>query len=157
MTTRIVIEGVNPYPWRAPKNSTMRRGGKIIPTSYPDPEMVIYQEAVKEFIRDEYPRLELIPPGEHGLHVTFSYWRSLNYGGQRRNPVDVTNLNKALEDALQGLLYDNDRFNRTVTGNMVVQARDIEPLIMITAVQYESEPFDDADMRHYAKLAFEHR
>lgn len=137
----LVIEGVNPFPWKAPSNSTMRRGGKVIPTSFPNPEVVLYQEAVREYVQDEYPNLEVIEPGEHGLHVTFWFWRSLNFGGQRRMPADATNLMKSLEDALQGLLYANDRYNRTVTSHVVVQAKDIEPLIMIVAMPYANDPF----------------
>ncbi len=155
MTTMLVIDCLNPQPWKGPKLGTVRKGGKIVPVSYPNDEIIIYQEAVKEYIRDEYPDLEQIVPGDFGLRVTFWFWRSLNYGGQRRNPADATNLQKALEDALQGILYDNDRFNRTVSSHIVMQGRDIEPLIMITAEPYEADPF--ADVRLFAKAALEGR
>jgi hypothetical protein len=141
MTTLLVIEGINPMPWRAPSAATRRFGGKVVPYTFPNPEVVLYQEAVREYVMAEYPSLEMIEPGQHGLYVSFWFWRSLNYGGQRRNAADTTNMVKALEDALQGLVYGNDKHNRTVTGNVVAQARDIEPLIMITAIAYESDPF----------------
>lgn len=144
MTTMIVIEGVNPQPWKSPSAGTKRFGGKVVAYTYPNPEVVLYQEAVKEYVADEYPALVPVEPGEHGLLVTFWFWRSLNYGGQRRQRCDTTNLVKATEDALQGLLYTNDKHNRTVTGHIVAQDARVEPLIMVTAMPYVLDPFVDA-------------
>jgi hypothetical protein len=117
--------------------------------------LVVYQEALREYMMETYPDLEIIEPGPHGLKVAFFFWRSLNYGGQRRNPADATNLTKATEDALQGLVYLNDRANRSVCGNVVAQARDIEPLIIVSIERYEEDPFDSDDMRRFARAALE--
>lgn len=150
MTTEMLaIEGLNPMPWQSPRLGTIRKGGKIVPTSRPSDEVVVYQEAVKEAVMDRYPNLELIDHGLHGLVITFWFWRSLNFGGQIRRAADATNMQKCLEDALQGVVYVNDRFNRTVTSHVVAQERDIEPLILISVERYDRDPF--ADTRQFAE------
>ena len=65
------------------------------------------------------------------------YWRST----ERGHPADVTNLNKSTEDALQGLLFANDRINRRVTGEIMEQHRHVEHVGLIIVLQdYEHDP-----------------
>jgi Holliday junction resolvase RusA-like endonuclease len=131
-----LIEGINAVPWQAPKLGIGRKAGRQYPMSYPVDEMIVYKEAIKEYLYLKYPQNGPLIAREN-LLVSFWYWRSLNFGGQRRNRCDVTNLNKCLEDALQGVLFNNDRDNRIVLGVMMRQDRDIEPHIVI-----QVEPID---------------
>jgi Holliday junction resolvase RusA-like endonuclease len=137
-----IIDGINPLPWMAPKLGVARSRAGHYPVAYPAAEMTVYQESIKDYMRERYPD-QALSTGEN--FITFWYWRSLNFGGQRRQRCDATNLNKCLEDALQGILYENDKRNRVVVGVIVSQERDIEPRIVIrlepiTALPPQYEP-----------------
>lgn len=136
--TYYVIDGVNPEQWQAPKLGIGRRkGGGQYPMAYPVDQMIVYQHTIKEVLETKYrgigPLIQARP-----LMCTFWYWRSLNFGGQSRKRADVTNMNKCLEDALQGVLFPNDRDNRIVIGISVAQEKDITPRIVIRV-----EPVDE--------------
>lgn len=134
-----LIEGVNPVPWQAPKLGMGRKGGRQYPMSYPVDEMIVYKAAIKEYIEQKYA-MEGPPVVRENMLVCFWYWRSLNFGGQRRNRCDVTNLNKCLEDALQDVLFGNDRDNRIVLGVMMRQEPSIEPHIVIQVEPIDAVP-----------------
>jgi Holliday junction resolvase RusA-like endonuclease len=131
-----VVHDINPCPWMAPKLGVARSRGGVYPVAYPTDEMKVYKAAVQDYFAEQYPTVPVFVDAP--LYITIWYWRSLNFGGQRRNRCDVTNLNKCLEDALQGVLYANDRHNRIVAGVMVEQAPHIAPK-MIIRVQDGSE------------------
>lgn len=134
LTDYYTIHGINPMPWKSPSLGMGRGKGKPYPTSYPNTEMLVYQNAIKDYMVEYYHPA----PHEGPLELRIWYWRSLNYGGQRRQVCDVTNMNKALEDALQGVLFANDTQNKIVSGTSVIQAKDVVPQILIGI-----GPFDD--------------
>lgn len=126
---------LNAEPWTAPEASIGRRNRKIFVQMHKDAGVDAYQQAVGENLRELYPDLEM-QSGPIGL--TFYIWRQLaQYEGQvgkvTKHQADATNMQKALEDALQGVLFSNDRDVVQVTTIVVAQGVDVEPFIVIHA------------------------
>lgn len=120
-----------------------KRGGKVRPYMSPNAQLVAFQEAVREALRLE----EKLPEGEYALG--FYFWRQQQQYTSattdrkiRKHRVDTTNLQKALEDALQGVLIDNDRNVRDVHSVIVEQGPDVTPAVVIRAEQWHG--FDPA-------------
>ena len=115
------VTGINPEPWAI--GTPFRRGSKGLGIS-PNGKLKAYQEALKE----EFPQQNahaVLHEGE--LSVQFYFWRSSAHG----NVADATNLQKATEDALQGLLYVNDRSNLHVQSDVMEQTPETSPHILI--------------------------
>lgn len=133
MSDLIVIQGINPEPWAI---GTINAWGKGKATMSPNPKVENYKLAIREDlerrISDFTPRI--------GWPVDLFIWyvRSTHGGGQ---PADVTNLNKATEDALQGILFGNDRFNFRVGGDILEQGPHVEyPGLIIKVEDYYIDP-----------------
>lgn len=101
----------NPVPWTASattKTSTFK-GGRL----------EAYQNAIKEELASAECPIQ--PP----YYVKFYFFRRFESGLQgsgrrtRGNQADATNMQKATEDALQGILFDNDREVREITSEIV--------------------------------------
>jgi Holliday junction resolvase RusA-like endonuclease len=135
----IVLEGVNPEPWRSPRLGTKRVAGKVTPAAFKDANLRSYQEAVKEVLTEELTTLGYeLPIFEEGslLTISFGFWRQTeSYQGEGRRNVrarpDLTNMQKATEDALQGVLYKTDRRNVMVQSALVEVGPLVEPRILI--------------------------
>lgn len=132
----IVIEGINPEPWMAPDLTTLRRGGRTIPAATKKEALRSYQMAVKESVEAAYDDGP-ITAGTN-IWLRFYFWRQLELepvGDQgrmrRRRRVDATNLQKSLEDALQGVLYENDRDVVWPMSFIIAQDHDVTPRIVI--------------------------
>lgn len=131
---------LNPEPWTAPEVSIGRRGGKSFPQVYKKAQLRTYQEAVKE-------QLEAlgVTPFEGPVYLEFYFWRQLaegNTGGtrsRRAHQSDATNLQKALEDALQDLLIGNDKNTRKICSTVVEQGPNVEGKVIIRL-----EAFDES-------------
>lgn len=128
-----VIRGINPEPWTVPTPSLIRRGGRVIPILPKDPGLKAYQEAVAAEVERHYPNAPVL---EGEVELTFWLWRQLTrYQGQRKvvqkNIADATNMQKALEDALQGVLFVNDRSVIHAETWVMGQSTAIEPCIVI--------------------------
>ena len=125
---------VNPVPWTAPSVSTGRKNGKVQPRVYKNAELRTYQQAVKEDFQYRYPDVE---PIKGPIDLDFFFWRqlpdylSVDNVRVRKHQADVTNMQKALEDALQGLLFANDREVRTIHSSIVEQDFETEPKVLI--------------------------
>jgi Holliday junction resolvase RusA-like endonuclease len=121
----LTIRGINPEPWTSP---SMGRG-----RAYKNPVLRYYQEAIKETLEDA----GLPEPTTELCEVEFYFWRNLelydtgNGRARRRQRADATNLQKALEDCLQGILFANDRQVGYISSTIVEQEWDIEPAIVI--------------------------
>lgn len=102
--------GVNPEPWVVPPFSPARVGKKLIVKAGRDQGLHAYQEAIKDELRSQNAEM-LKPP--YGLKFWFFHrveqYRTQSGRTVTTNIPDVTNLQKAAEDALQGLVIDNDR------------------------------------------------
>lgn len=139
---RYWIEGINPLPWTAPGIGVVRRGGKPVPTTYKDGGLAAYQEAVRDALEDqvagETPETYAAP----SVWLRFYLWRELpSYQGDgarrsTRNVADATNMQKALEDACQGVLFKNDRQVKDIATVIVEQSPTTQPFIVIEADLY---------------------
>jgi Holliday junction resolvase RusA-like endonuclease len=120
------ITGINPEPWAI--GTPYRRGSKGLGIS-PNGKLKAYQQA----IREEFPLQNGHAAVQSGdLSIQFYFWRSSAHG----NVADATNLQKATEDALQGLLYDNDRSNLQVGSVIMQQTPATDPHILITVCEF---------------------
>lgn len=123
---------VNPEPWAIGSISIGKKNGAPHGRMSPNAQLVAYKEAIAEHLREESVP---IPPGEYTL--TFYFFRALDdyeTGSGRRHrkhQADATNLQKATEDALQGILFANDRDVRDVRSVIVEQGADVKPGIFI--------------------------
>ena len=125
--TLFVIEGVNPEPWTASQSSTGLKGSKMVTRFFKDEKLRSYQEAVKESLRIDYPDYVKHPEVDL-IALSFYFWRRLDHGAQ---VMDNTNGQKALEDALQGVLFVNDRQVKRNVTETFHQASNVSPLIVI--------------------------
>lgn len=101
---------LNPEPWAIGPAFPIRSGkGGLTAKVGPNKTLQAYQNAVRDELMLQ--NCEVVP-GEYSLRFTFS--RQLaSYQGvdgtSTRNGADATNMQKATEDALQGVLIGNDR------------------------------------------------
>jgi Holliday junction resolvase RusA-like endonuclease len=136
-----VIDGINPVPWTAPSVSVGRKNGKPYPQVYSSSELKNYKEALAEAIRDRYPDAEVI---EDEIALRFLFWRRLDSmeGNKRRkgHVADATNLQKAAEDALQGVLFKNDVQVIHAESWVMAQHDAVEPCVVIELVWHPARP-----------------
>lgn len=131
------ITGINPEPWVAPEGAIGRKGGKVFVQFHKSAGLTGYQEAIREEVVLQNGHLsEWLAARDEKLQVTFWLWRTLDASEvddrrRTRNVADATNMQKALEDALQGILYKNDRKNVDVRTIVVEQTSDTMPHITI--------------------------
>lgn len=133
MITNYAITGINPEPWVAPEATIGRKNGKMFIQFYKSSGLSSYQEAVKEEIALLNGHLPKVPLDED-IQITFWVWRELDQSDDKtnqRNVADATNMQKALEDALQGILYKNDKRNVDIRTIVVEQSKDTFPNIQI--------------------------
>src|SRR4051794_39473343 len=100
MTGKWFVLHINPEPWAVGSIS-----GKRIS---PNPNLVAFQSAVREELEGQtlprdFRKLEFF-----FFRQTAKYIDTSDHVRQR-NQADTTNCQKALEDALQGVLFHNDR------------------------------------------------
>ncbi len=130
------LDGINPEPWEAPEGSVARgkNGGFYVQMHKPH-KVRSFQESVIEQFSLQNPFW--VGSTDQLCEITFYLWRNMpSYESQtgrkaKANWADATNMQKALEDALQGILYDNDRQVIDVRTVIVEQGADIEPGIVI--------------------------
>lgn len=133
--TWYVIDEINPEPWTASEASAGRKDGKFKVTFYKNPGLEVYQNAIKADLALNYPDIEMIPD-DTPFALEFYFSRQLEAGETerrkvRRNRADATNMQKALEDALQGVLYSNDRNVAAIRSQIVEQGPNVTPCILI--------------------------
>ena len=130
---------VNPEPWAIGEVSRTKSGARISP----NPNLAAFQNAVRE----ELDECEPLPDTFRKL--TFYFWRQqaryIDAGDRvrQRNQADATNMQKALEDALQGVLFENDRDVRDIRSVIVDQGAHVkEPGIIIRADRIYKDAYD---------------
>lgn len=134
----VYVELINPEPWAMGKLGTGRKGGKVYPTYAKNAVQAAYQEALKETIGDAARAADLpMQPEDIDLELSIMVWRTREQytsGTGRtvtRNTADATNIQKATEDALQGILFKNDKQVKKVACEIVEEGRDVKPAIII--------------------------
>lgn len=130
---------LNPEPWAVGTLGLAYKGRKPYPTMAPNHQLVAFQEAVKEHLEGAD---RMLPYTE--VEVEFYFWRRLDqYKGPSgrtvtKSAADSTNLQKGLEDALQGVLFTNDRKVRSIRSTIMEQSRTTEPMILVCATQFHN-------------------
>jgi len=120
---------LNPEPWAVGSVTHAGKGARI----GPNPNLVAFQNAVRESLEGA----EMLPETQYKL--TFYFWRQqaryldMSDHIRQRNQADATNLQKGLEDALQGTLFKNDRDVRDIRSIIVDQGPGVNPGIIIKA------------------------
>lgn len=151
------IDGINPEPWTASQGSIGRNRGKLGVQFYKSAGLEAYQQAVKEELLQNYTPDERLHGDGEPIDLEFYFWRNLAATDLierkgRRNQADATNMQKALEDALQGVLFPNDRAVRSIRSVIVEQGADVEPAILIVLASWPA-----ADVRLAQQIAEQHR
>lgn len=142
----IVIRGLNPEPWESPEGAIGWRGRKPYVQMHKPATSRAFQEAIKDEL-DAFDTTMMEGP----LIVRFWLWRDLpayeaDSGKQvRRHVADATNMQKAIEDACQGILFKNDNQNVFVQTFIVQQDADVDPCIIIEVTPMTVEVDIDID------------
>jgi Holliday junction resolvase RusA-like endonuclease len=129
---------VNPEPWAVGPLALGRRNGKMFPKMERNASLHAFKEAVREELEGH---IQMLPEGTYQLE--FYFWRRLDSyigeSGRKANAhvADATNMQKALEDALQGLVFGNDRDVKRIYSEIVEQGPDVVPGIAVSAMTYE--------------------
>lgn len=121
---------VNPEPWAIGPVGVARTGGKLRPYVGRNAQLAEFQAAVKEDLGD----VEML---EGKFELRFFFWRERaeyetpQARTHRKHEADVTNLQKATEDALQGVLFKNDKDVIDIHSTLVDQGPDIRGHILV--------------------------
>lgn len=122
-----LIEGINPEPWQASEGSVGRRGKGLFVQFHKPGGLRDYQEALASEFKRRYPG---VVAASGTAELVFYFWREVNLESKAK-VADATNLQKAAEDALQKVLYENDRQVKHARSYIVEQLADTEPMILI--------------------------
>lgn len=126
---------LSPEPWAIGPVGYSRRGGKMSAYVGQNQQLNAYEEAVAESVRDQLPDDFKIPEGKMAL--TLFFWRNrAEYTTpaartHRKHEADATNMQKATEDALQGVLYNNDKDNLVVASVVMAQGPEVIGKVVI--------------------------
>lgn len=137
-----LIQDVNPEPWESPEAAIGRKRGKLVPQLFTKPKQRMYQESLRSAFHERYGFDVELAEGE--ISVEFYFWRDMTpvetarSRKTRAHVADATNLQKATEDALQGLLYANDEKVKHVQSLVVEQDVAVRPAILIIIRPYKS-------------------
>ena len=123
---------VNPEPWVVGNAYVGRGGGKAFAKIAPDKTLKLYQEAVRAEL--EVQGAEMVE-GKYALELYFfrqnAQYKDAAGRTRTRNTPDVTNMQKATEDALQGVLIGNDRDVVSVSSHLVAAGTDVDPMVVV--------------------------
>jgi Endodeoxyribonuclease RusA len=137
ITYRCWAFAINPEPWAMGDTVILRnrKTGKHFPKFTNDKTMDAYQQALREELRGRGVRVE---PGYYAFRFTLSRQLEKSYTATStltRNVADVTNMQKATEDALQGVAIGNDRAVVSASARLAeIQSEHTVPYILIELV-----------------------
>lgn len=127
---------VNPDPWAIGPLGVGKKGGKFYPYVGRNEQLANYKAAVVELL-DLSAGSHWMDP-DRGIELRFWFWRRLDGTGKNvKHGADVTNLQKATEDALQDHLISNDRNVRKVTSELVAQGPDVQGAVVLCVGWYQ--------------------
>lgn len=158
MSEHWFVLNLNPEPWAIGPVGYRRSGGKMSAYVGRNQQLDAYKEAVREALGPQ----EKI---QGKVDLKFFFWRNRaeyttpQARSHRKHEADMTNLQKATEDALQGVLFDNDRDVLHCESFLVAQGPDITGQIIINAQETDAEAtallarsLIPADIQHIASL-----
>lgn len=131
MTERWFVLDLNPEPWAIGPVGYSRRGGKMSAYVGRNQQLDAYKQAIKEALGTDHAMIE----GK--VKLRFYFWRNrAEYSTpqartHRKHEADATNMQKATEDALQGILFANDKDVNDVRSIVVEQGPDVIGRIVI--------------------------
>lgn len=111
MTDQWMFVTLNPEAWAVGPVGVMRQNGKLRPYIGRNQQLHAYKEAVKEELQQRYGSLM---PTQAQVELFLYFWQRLDKyessSGRKTQDrrADLTNLVKAFEDAIQGVLIKND-------------------------------------------------
>lgn len=135
---------VNPEPWAVGPIGYARRNGKMSAYVGRNAQLDAYKEAVKEALEDSKP-----DKFERKISLRFYFWRRRDdyetHQGRRHrtHEADLTNLQKATEDALQGILFDNDKDVVDIHSVMIDQSPTSSGRVVVGIAQAQNIMFAD--------------
>lgn len=139
---------VNPEPWAIGPVSVGRKNGKVFGTVGRNQQLYNFQQAVKEELGDGHEMI--VGP----IELRIFLWRRRDEyqtpqaRTHRKHEADATNMQKAIEDACQGVLFKNDKDVKYIRTYCVEQGPDVTPLIVL-AVR-PGQIYRATDMMPYA-------
>lgn len=130
---------INPEPWAIGPVGVTHNTGKARGFVGKNLQLDNYQKAVREMLTQQIAGIEgpELFPMAVPCKIKFWFWRRLDsyqvVTGRKssRNWADATNMQKALEDAIQGILTGNDKHNHQIGSEIVHQAEEVLPGIII--------------------------
>lgn len=125
---------INPEPWAVgPAHVRHPKGRKAFVAFGKDGNQELFQGSLRECLEAE--GITEVLPGPYFLEIWIwrqtTHFEKNNRGDGHRHKADGTNILKATEDALQGLVIDNDRNNVSGTWHIIEQSEDTQPMIVI--------------------------
>lgn len=132
---------VNPVGWKSPTLGTKRIGSRVVPTSSPNSEMVTYQNALREQLQPQWS----LPPIDGPVRLDWYFSRQLtaytSASGRtvRKHRIDLTNMVKSSEDAIQPWLITNDVNVVSSWAEIVSQSADTEPSVRLVVTPLEQK------------------
>lgn len=137
----LFITELNPEPWAMPTIGTARRGKNVYPTTTKNGIQEAYQEGLKGSVAAAYPNLEPFPD-DMKLQLEIYVWRALDTyqtatgRTHTRHVADATNIQKATEDALQGILFKNDTQVKRCSTEIIEQGKDVKSKVLVICWEY---------------------
>lgn len=135
-----IVLSLNPEPWRIGPLSVGRKNGKMFPMVGRDTQLHFYQQAIKEELGDDWDMIQ------GPVELKFFFWRRRDEyqtpqaRTHRKHEADGTNMAKATEDALQGVLFKNDKDTNHMEWTVVEQGSNVEPRLVIAIRRGNNPP-----------------
>lgn len=126
---------VNPEPWALGPVGVARKGGHLRGYVGRNEQLANFKSAVQEALKHQLSPDYLLITGR--VRLQFFFWRNIaayttpQARTARKHEADVTNLQKATEDALQGLLFKNDKDTNDVRSVLFDQGPDVTGMIVV--------------------------
>lgn len=134
---------INPEPWAIGALGMRKRGNKSYPHIGPNGVLVTYQNAIRAELERQGATMR--EPG-YSLRIWLARQivTYLGESGRRvtRNKADGTNIFKATEDAMQGIVINNDVNCKQGHWLMMAQDKDVVPLVVIE-LAYELDDYTE--------------
>ena len=152
---------LNPEPWAVGPLSVGRRHGKPFPQMGRNQQLHNYKEAVREALKRQRAEMVEWKHGDvDGYELVFLFNQVLeSYQAASGRTVhdkeaDLTNLVKATEDAIQGVLIHNDKMvrkqtnyvERSVVGSVPYVVIGVAPYIGIDPNEFPAEVWEGVDL-----------
>lgn len=133
---------LNPEPWAVGPLSVGRRNGRPFPMMGRNQQLYHYQEAVRGELERQRAELLALNDEVDGYELVFMFhqvletWTSQSGRASQDKEADLTNLVKATEDAIQGVLIENDRAVRKQTNYVERSLAGATPYVVIGVAPY---------------------